>query len=231
MARAVKKEKAPLFSCDFMPDKVGNTLVNINYMGKQRQLRKTVTLDAFMKLLVQSHQKTPVYHKIGQLPKGFVNGAYGTDGSFKAVIHVPGKRRCLNFFNSRHFFIPFPDLYFYFEVSKEGNVIKKKCYAHDGISETLFHYPFGNVDNGGSICMGNILCKAHTMLELERIVDDFFMSVTNNDYANQHLPKQFENQLQLLEALEKRKGNTFPKAYLIDNGESVKSLVEELRFF
>lgn len=230
MAKAVKKEKTPLFSCDFIPDKVGNTLVNINYMGKREQLRKTVTLESFIKLLTKSHQKAPEYTKIGKLPKGYVNGAVGSDGSFKAVIHVPGKRQCLNFYNSRHFFVPFPDLYFCFSVQKDGTVARKLCFAHDGVSKNLFCYPFGNVNNDGQICMGNIMCKAKTMLELERIIEDFFMSVTNNDYVSSHLPRQFNDQLQLIEALEKRKSNSYPRAYLIENEKTVQSVVEELRF-
>lgn len=226
----MEAKKIPLFSFEFIPDRLGNTLVRFQYQGKLKQMRKTVSLTSFIEMLNKTQVKEKVYYKTGKLPEGYVNGAYGRDGAYIAVIHVPAKKRCLNYYNSRHFFIPFPELYFCFDVSSNGTISHKYCYAYDGTSNTLSYYPFGNVSDDGNICMGNIACKAKNPKDLERVIDDFFMSVTNDDYFSSYELNPKWTQLQLLEQLEKSKEEKYPKKFLCSNGILLSDIVDKLTF-
>lgn len=230
MAEAVRNGKQPLLSFEFVPDKAGNTLVRYQYKGTSKTHRNTVRLKDFLQILLKSYNGGTKYFTLGVMPNGYVNGAIGTDGSFKAVIFVPGKMRCLNYFNSRHFFIPFPDLYFAFSVAPNGTIRKKICYARKGKSRELYRYPFGNVNCDGNICMGNIKCKAKTMKDLEQVIEDFFMSVTNDDLCQNNFPLQFQTQLNLLETLEKKGYKKYPDNYLVSNGKLVTDLVNDLNW-
>lgn len=163
-----------------------NAVSVVIYNDDRSAEEKTVSTDDFIRALNAGTVSDGKISRIGALPEGFFDGGYEiVSGKFEAIIHVPAGLRPLMYFD-KVYTIPFPDLCFYFK-SENGKVIASKVFAlKERIKKTsqLFHYPFGNVYNGGSICWGGNVPEIPAitcMKDFEKVITLFFGAVTNND--------------------------------------------------
>lgn len=175
---------------------------------------KTVSLGDFVRLFDKS--LVPVIeeeYSTMTLPKGATKVAQASDDTFRVNVVYEAERRQL-VFGKVIYHVPFPRLIFSFDV-KKGKAVGKRCFALKPNSNELYRYPFGNVSADGSICFGSIDLGAVTGGHcIDRIVDDFFHGVTNNDYykAGETISPNFSQQ-QLLEKLKNM--DTFPTEWLM----------------
>lgn len=155
------------------------------------------------------------------LPNGYIDGKF-TKSGYTVVWREKAEKR-LFVHKSGHYQIPFPDLIFVLSV-KDGSV-RKKC-VFSAVKDNLYRYPFGNVDEAGSICMGNIHVNMDNMADFST---EFFMGETNEDYfvpGGSIKPKWSQGRL-LAEAA---KHETFPTRWLSKETpyETVGKLLEHV---
>lgn len=207
-------------------DRTGNILFRVSLTEDDgRVISKTLMPESFLELIHNSCTLENRFVHLGKLPDGYMDASVSSNDTFRILIKVPARKRLL-VHTSGHYYIPFPDLVFYFEVSN-GILKQKYVYSLKG-EENLCHYPFGNVSPNGSICMGNISCKDLTMEKIEKIIDSFFSGMTNNDYykANQNVTVNYSQQV-LLEKLSNM--DEFPLRWLSKSPIELNSLKENLR--
>ncbi len=179
---------------------------------------KTMYLLDFVNALTNSVGKT-CYTELGEMPYGYFRGSINPSdtSNFKVAVIIPQDKRILTYFGEEHL-VPFPELLFQFTV-KSGRI--KDSYVYSLVSSKgsrkVAHFPYGNVYDDGRICWGtNILPRVENMKAIERIVDLFFGSETNDDLytvgRNIIKREQFFNQRGLILAAEGRK--KFPSRWL-----------------
>lgn len=179
----------PKIKSEIVYDSLGNSLFRVTVTNEDKTVtEKTISYLDYMKLLGDSgFEDRNSYISIGPLPKGYVNAKLNISnpGTFKVMVFYPGEKRAFCYGNY-HYFVPFPPLVFTFDCVN-GSIRSHHCYATCTDSLTpdtpLMMYPFGNVSDTGSICMGNIETKQLTAIcDIDGVVESFFMSETNNDY-------------------------------------------------
>lgn len=214
----------PSFVSEAVTDKLGNTCMRVTCVDKNgMQIEKLLALDDYISLITGSvYDKGNKMVRIGTMPEHYYDGSVSTEGnSFRVILHLPAEKRALSF-GGKHWFVPFPNLIFYFEV-KKGTISSKYCYATPAaeLSEVtpLLRYPFGNVSSSGSICYGNIALKIPDMKHIEDACDAFFMSVTNNDYYEEIAGMKQEKLLTKLKKLE-----SYPPEWLLPLEGKMKTL-------
>lgn len=184
-------------------------------------LTKTLSPQSLILLLQNSCELKTEYMHIGKLPEGYVDGAIASKDSFWVLIKVPAKKR-LFVHVSGHYQIPYPDLIFFFKVDK-GYLKEKKVFTIK--DQQLYHYPFGNVNMDGNICMGNISFESLQINCMNRVIDDFFLGVTNNDYymPGESVKVKYTQQtlLKKLSVME-----TFPDRWLVRSIVSLEKLMK-----
>lgn len=217
--------------------KNGDVLVDVTIIEDDgSQVSKSgIALEDYLDLLGENALKKDkdMVH-IGQMPEGYIDGYLGEQGTFKVAFFVPAAKRGV-LYEKMHFYVPFPDLVFAFSVQK-GVVVSSKCVATDGLNEkaSVYHYPFGNVHFDSSICFGNIKRrKCDCPKDVEKHVEDFFQSETNNDYFDESKVSIKVTQGKLLEKLSKK--DVFPVRWLspYKHGTKTYTVSEylEIKFF
>lgn len=211
----------PYFKSEVVYDCMGNALMRVSYEGDDGIVtEKNVTMDTYLSIIKDAtYSNLSSMVRIGRLPKGYVDGLISADSknTFSVVVAVPAEKRALSF-GHKHWYIPYPGLIFLFTVL-HGELQKKSCFAYidKQVTEStkLYQYPFGNVSEMGSICMGSMTIQNLTdMCDVESIIDDFFFSETNNDYYSKknHTGMKQEELLKRLSKLD-----TFPEEWLTPN--------------
>lgn len=203
-------------------DRTGNVLFRVSLTNEDNSvLTKTLSPQSLISLLQNNCEEKLNYVHIGKLPEGYVNGAIAADDSFWVLIKVPAQKRLLVHV-SGHYQIPYPDLIFFFKVD-HGRLSEKKVYAIK--NQQLYRYPFGNVSSGGIICMGNISFKDLRLNSMNRVVDDFFSGITNNDSyspgSNVAVSYSQQTLLEKLSTMEK-----FPDRWLVKSNVSLEKLMK-----
>ena len=172
-------------------------------------MSKNLSIEDYLHLLESSLNldmiedviRVPAYH----LPDGYIDGKFSRSG-YTMVWREKAKKR-LFVHKTGHYQIPFPDLIFVLSV-KDGKTLRKSVYS--AVKDTLYRYPFGNVDSDGNICMGNIRAD---LSRAKHFSEDFFLGKTNDDYyAPGDSVKPKWTQGKLLE--EAAKHETFPLRWL-----------------
>ncbi len=184
----------------------------------------TLPFDEFKAVLGMSGK--PVESWV-HVPKGFIPGSedsgyidgYVSKEGWSAVWRVKGEVRQL-IHTSGHYRVPFPDLIFAVTV-KKGAVYRDYCFALDG--DKVCQYPFGNVNDCGSICMGNI--HISNISNIKDFEEEFFLGKTNNDYFHpgDHVKVKY-SQDELLRRLSGKE--TFPKRWLIKRKLTLKDVIK-----
>lgn len=213
------KENALSFSSQAVTDSLGQTFMKVSVTDEHGMLtEKTLAMDDYISLLTGStFQKMSKMLRIGTLPEHYYDGSLSAnDDGFRVILHYPACKRAISF-GGKHWFVPFPNLIFFFQV-KNGAVTQKYCFAvptADITSETpLFRYPFGNVGSDGGICFGNISLKIGSIQHIEEACNAFFESVTNNDYYTEIAGMKQEKLLKKLSKLD-----VYPNEWLLGTSE------------
>lgn len=190
---------------------------------------KTMSLLDFVNALTSSLENV-CYTDLGELPFGYYRGSISPTNAatFKVAVTIPQDKRILSYYGEEHL-VPFPELLFMFKV-KSGKITDSRVYSviNSKSSRKVAHYPYGNVYNDASICWGsNVLPRVENMKGIERIIDLFFGSETNDHLytAGRNIIKrdQFYNQRGLILAAEGRK--IFPVKWLISKEYSLIEVV------
>lgn len=167
--------------------KRGETVFEIQMQKENGEMViNKVDLSTFLNILDATKVQEENYVRLSRelVPEGYIDGAFASDDTYWCIWKVKGAKRqfVLDMRNGddslRHHIIPYPSLVFALKVHK-GVRQAFRCYATKEGSSALYEYPFGNVNTGGSVCMGSIRTKDVTPANTE---EDFFLGVTNNDY-------------------------------------------------
>lgn len=195
-------------------------------------LTKTLSFENYLNLLKEGSIAVTQKEKfltICDLPIGYHSGAIRSDGDFVMFITVPSSVRT-KFYKEQFFEIPYPNLLFGF-VSVNNKLVSKKCFSYKGVltdKSILYRYPFGNVNQNGHICFGNIsLPKADKPPVLNTYIDLFMNGITNDDYykPGSSITSSY-SQGTLLTRLSKK--SVFPSALLSKTNYTYTKLKEEL---
>lgn len=157
-------------------------------------VEKTISFEDYLKILGASATEKKERRRIGKLPSHYLDAALD-ENSFQVLLFYPAEKRTI-VFGRKHWRVPFPNLLFDFTI-ENGTKKSARCFALGtdcpDADSLLFCYPFGNVNQSGEICYGNIDTGEVTLETVESLVEDFFMGETNNDYygdgGNLELPK------------------------------------------
>ena len=221
------------FTATSMIDLVGNPFIKVSMIGENNKSTiRTLTIAQFIKVLGGATKEEREFVKLREnfFPKSQKAVYFSDYLNYTCIWEEGAKERLLVLktpLGDKHYHVPFPTLIFRITV-KDGQVVSKYCFARKKNSKTICRYPFGNVSNSGSICMGNI--SANDMTCVEDFSDDFFMGVTNNDYyRNGEGRVTFEvTQEQLLDKLSALK--EFPDNWLVESDVTEEQLLDLKKF-
>lgn len=181
--------------------------------GDGEEIRKVISYEDYAKSVIGVLGEDRVC-RVGQLPRGFVDGG-ANERCIEALISVPAGKRRFSYLGEEYL-IPFPEIFFHFLADSDGTVKGTKCACKMG--DDLYHYPFGNVYEEGRICWGgNVLPKVNCLKQFDLLVELFFSATTNNDlYSGPVVMKEGKAyRLSQRELIEHLQGvNEFPKEWL-----------------
>lgn len=214
---------------DQIGDNVKVTMIDEDGVAEERR----ISFMDFRAVMNASIHVEDIVH-IGELPEGFFDGSKSrtVDSTYRALIEVPAQKRPMMYFEDVYM-VPFPTLAFLFKVDA-GNLTESYCFAvkDKKISREsrLFRYPYGNVYDSGKICWGNnFLGKILQMKGLDRVIQLFFGSETNDDLWVSCDREIYPTQRVFIEALKDRE--VFPEEYLFSENnkgtETVGKLLEK----
>ena len=209
-----------------MVDKFGQMYFRVSYKDGDNLIEKDVSLNDYRRLINESLEEDMVWVDVPKLPvevyKAKVSSRGEVDG-YKVILFVKGQMQPFNF-AGKIMRIPFPSLVFNLTVGK-GIIKEKKVFAvKDEIlcpDTELFHYPFGNVNDQGGICMGNILVDMPTIQDSVKFVDAFMEGRTNSDLLGVRNRLGY-TQSELVEKIQKME--KYPDEFLIPNKKILKDL-------
>lgn len=200
-----KEENGALFTIEGREDKVGNIYFVTHARGKNGAgTIKKLTYEQMMEALSTNYRKEIMTLPIGELPEGYLDAVVTEDGVTKVRIYVPEQKRIFQLKLDGQklpvaYTIPMPPMVFH---------IQRSCTSHGGsdryhgdccivkgtykeVKEDYYNgklqgylYPFGNVNDNGGICMGNIRVPMESISDVSMFVDAFFDGITNHDYVN-----------------------------------------------
>ncbi len=161
--------------------------------GVEEVITKKVSVEDYIKI-INSSIIGDSKKRIGKLPIGYYDGKISSNG-YSVIISMPAGICPLSYYNTT-FLIPFPRLVFYFKV-EEGRIFESYVYASVDEELTdesvLYHYPFGNVYQCGSICWGGNCFggECDKMSSLNSVISLFYTSPTNDDlWKSSYVNKQ-----------------------------------------
>ena len=220
---------------DVMEDRAGRSYFVVSCEEKGGKVyTRHLTYDQMLEVLSRSGASEKSYYPMGRLPEGYVDAVMDSEGGGKVKIYVPPKERVF-FLRVQEekmpmsFRIPMPAMLF--EVSFGGKRLSGACCVVDGTYEevlndyyegrlAVYRYPFGNVSEYGSVCMGNISYEVKNAFEANAYVDAFFDGVTNADYFQEgNRLRSKMGQMEFLGKLEKMK--SFPMLELYELKDSL----------
>ena len=211
---------------------LGGVLMRVSIKDNGIETTKVVSMADYLSILgdnTYSNAKNRV--RIGRLPEGFFDGCISSDNPsiFDVVLVLDGMKRPIAY-GGRHWYVPFPKLLFYISVI-DGAVHTKQCFSLVDEEVTadsrLYFYPFGNVDNTGGICMGNVRTeRMENIQEANEFVSNFFFSETNDDYYSDKTVSGL-SQAELLSRL--RDKESYPNEWLVPFDGTVATILSKIK--
>lgn len=215
-------------------DKVGNSYFAVSFEGERGEtIVRYLSYPQLLKLLNASHIEEKTYVSLGQVAEGYIDSNICTDGGGSVRMYVPAKQRVMLIGIEgeklpRAFKIPMPPMIFQIEFG--GKRFSGKCCIVKGSYEEVkrkyygnalvgYYYPFGNVSDSLTICMGNISYDVPAAIDAPKYIDAFFDGITNNDYMVESRVKSGKHQMEFLGFLEGKK--MFPYKELIELPENL----------
>ena len=193
---------------------------------------KTMSFEDYCTLFLGAKKEALSFSRLSEPSKYFYDGMVSQkEDSFKVQLLVPaGKHQMV----SQHYdfadIIPYPALLFNL-VFSEGRAIRKDCYAvvpdkNGRLTEdsVLYRYPYGNVSDAGSICMGSISVKCNSLTEADKFCEEFFLGIDEGHYYTPEvmISKNWNLGRLYNEVLKKEK---FPTSWLVPNGRTYKDIM------
>lgn len=221
----------------------GLVKMRVSLYDKGSLVKQTVMgLTDYISMLQRSvkREEAPTTLMVGEIPQGFVDGAVSDiPGTLGAIIYVPPQKRQFLLDESGErkkaaYFMPMPGLV-YMCVSNHGNIHTFRCYVFkewEGDKTKLYHYPFGNVSDSGSICMGSVKkVKISDFMDIRKNIEQSLTAVTNRDYLDSGLCRTSVTVTQHELCDQVSKMDEFPSEILLENTElpTVKDLKQEFR--
>lgn len=194
-----------------------NVLVELE---DHQQIQKTLNFEDYKDLIgISVREKKEAYLEIPNTPSCFYRGGItGEKDTYWVSFFVPKAVRQLVYSPTEEFFLlPYPNLFFLIEV-KKGRATRKLCFSvKDDVptdSSLLYLYPYGNVDNNGSICMGNCQTKLDDFKMSYNFVETFFLGRDAGHYYRPGVWAKPKVSLRELISLVNKK-EEFPKEWLM----------------
>ena len=196
------------------------------------QERGQVFVEEFLKCLQAGIENRSVdkreYLRLGRLPCGYVDAVITDDPeTFKVVLKFPPGMRRYNYFGTREYVIPQPEMLAFVTV-EAGKLREMRVFSLAG-DDKLYHFPTANVYDTGKVCMGiTERPKMTSIKDAENAVSYFYGTEFNNDLYRPgvtvpDLP-EFCNQEGLLRALERI--SEYPSEWLVPTKIEVKQYIE-----
>ena len=214
------------FKASSVIDKYGRLYFDICFKKGEQITEKRVEPQKLAEILLGSIREEMRFIEIPQVPSCVKKARIATDGrpdSFEAVMVYPAQKRGFSFMGNL-FFIPFPTLVMKVTYVKgvRKEVVIFALDTDEPTSESkLFHYPYGNVRESGSICFGNITLKVKDIADAPKVFDDFLCGKTNNDLYHTQNTRGF-SQGELVSYVENLE--VYPKELLLKNGKTFGDL-------
>lgn len=210
-------------------DKLGNLFFDVSYHDGDTVMEKRVPIVEYLQMFQDSLEIKENYMTIPRLPDSVLTARVSTSraDTFDAVVFFKSGKRAFSFME-QHYYIPFPALISQISVVKGVRKITK-MYAlktDEPVKDTpLMQYPFGNVDNQGFCCYGNIAVQNIRDLSCApEVITAFLDGATNNDYWSTNKLQKKISQGDLIEMLVKKK--TFPISILKPSKGTVRTLCD-----
>ena len=210
-------------------DTIGHLLFDCKIVSETgRVIKKTLSVAGLVKLLNGSLRDDTTYSRVPKnfIPEGYVDGCICDASNFYIIWKAKPKKRVV-VYKEKIFSIPFPTILFALKV-KNGFIQSKECFCmKEGDDDTLYNYPFGNVNNYGSICMGNIKFDPYTEIgAAKQFENDFFEGETNDDLLYQNQVAVEWSQGEMFNKLEKEE--RFPENWLTESRVKMSDLIKEI---
>lgn len=196
---------------------------------------KTVEYSDFCAALEKGRCKNAVIHT-GLLPRNVLSVSIMEDGQ-EVIVFLPPEVRFLGYRKRgeglRGFMIPYPGIVLKLLLKNEYAVPRSVWCTDSSVewpdrSTKLYRFPFGNVSDAGSICMGGNQLKlsgAESTTEIvNRCLEMFFATPYNGDYYS--VGNKIATGASLVDALTSLHGKgNFPDEWLVDSHCIVGSLL------
>lgn len=212
-------------------DEKGNLFFDVSFRKKDELVEKRISVENFINLLNRNLREDEVYVNVPMLQAKLAGARISSKdkSSFYALYVYEAQKRAFSI-AGEFFRLPFPALLFGVE-SLKGVRQSVTVYALDsdtpGEEAKLYHYPFGNVYENGTVCMGNIVSsKMESLKDAERVFDDFIMGETNEHLYRMHNTMGL-TQLELVKYIEKME--EFPSELLLPTQKSLRSFKQEMK--
>lgn len=174
-------------------------------------------------------------------PNGYVDGYMSKeDGSLGMVVRIPSRKFQFSLYShasgmktTKSYSIPTPNLVY---LLSYRNKVRKSflCFSYrewKGMETELCYYPYGNVSDSGSICMGNISDQSigvdiTDFQSLMVVIEASLLGVTNDDYLTGGKARVLtgQSQYELCESLEKSGAEIFPSNILTNQNGNLKTV-------
>lgn len=207
-------------------DKFGQVFFQVSYKDGDKLIEKDVSLADYKRIINESVEELTTWVEVPKIPvevcKAWISSKGEEDG-YKVLLHV--KEQMWPFsYAGKIMRLAFPGLVFCLVV-KKGIIIEKKVFAvKDDVlnpDSRLFYYPFGNVNEQGEICMGNILVNVPTIKDSVKFIESFMEGRTNSDLARMKNAFGY-SQAELIKRVEEK--TSYPKELLLPNNKKLINL-------
>lgn len=173
----------------------GSVMMRVSFYDGEELVEQTnMSIDDYISLLQGAHKKEalPAHVTLGKIPMGLYDGFKATEpGTLGGIFYIPPQKHQFILADSgarkrKAYYLPMPGLVFSVIFNK-GHKQLMRCFAFkkwEDDETVLYKYPFGNVANDGSVCMGSISPKGKMtdFCHLREYIEDSMLGVTNGDY-------------------------------------------------
>lgn len=194
-------------------------------------VQKTIGVDQLVNLLEKSINEEPKYFMLGDVPRGYIDAKIAEINPLSSIIllYIEEGKRTIIYENSK-FTIPMPNMIMKIYIKKERmfqseifclskDMTKRKIQNLIGEKQQFicYQYPFGNVNDDGSICWGsNVIKPLKKMKDVESLPIVFLDTPSNDDfYGPERTTLNCKDVRLLYKTLETK--DSFPYEILIKN--------------
>lgn len=216
----------------------GNEVVELTTFAEETKIRKTISYDQFCDALLSSRSSAQSI-KIGLFPREVLSVVWG-EHDRKIYLFIPTAVRFLGYKNRSQpeeiqgFMVPYPNMILEITWKElDCRACPTSVWCTNSTEQwptpdtLLYRFPFGNVSDKGSICMGGNAVSLSGTEKLAEVVakceDLFFNTPYNGDYYS--VGNKINSLMSLGDLLTSLNGKLqFPDELLILDGKKVQDL-------